>query len=106
MSEKERLVKFELLGQQYAFYSSATEEDMRTILALVRRLVESGAADTTATLPVGKVAVMSCLNIASRYVKLKQEFEEYRRECEERMGCLSEEIRMGLVDESSESGRV
>jgi cell division protein ZapA (FtsZ GTPase activity inhibitor) len=42
---------------------------------------------------------MACLNIASRYVKLQQEFDEYRWDCEQRIIRLSEEIRAKLLAE-------
>jgi len=97
MSDKERLVKFELLGQEYKFYTAASEDELKAILSLVRQLVEAGSAQITGTLPVGRVAVMACLNIASQYVKLKQEFDDYRWDSEQRMVRLSEEIRAKLL---------
>jgi cell division protein ZapA len=97
MSETERLVKFELLGQEYKFYTASSEEELRSILSLVRQLVETGSPQTTGTLPVGKVAILACLNIASRYVKLTQEFEVYKRDSEERIVRLNEEIRASLL---------
>jgi cell division protein ZapA len=45
------------------------------------------------------VAVLACLNIASRYVKLTQEFEGYKRDSEERIVRLNEEIRARLLSE-------
>ena len=97
MSDTERLVKFELLGQEYKYYTAASEEELKSILSLVRQLVEKGSTQTTGTLPVGRVAVMACLNIASQYVKLKQEFDDYRWDSEQRMVRLSEEIRAKLL---------
>lgn len=99
MSDKERLVKFELLGREYKFYTASSEDELRTIFSLVRELVETDAPQNTGTLPVGKVAMMACLNIASRYVKLSQEFEGYKRDSEERLVRISEEIRMRLLSE-------
>lgn len=100
MSETERLVRFELLGQEYKFYTASSEEEFRSILSLVRQLVETGSPQqTTGTLPVGKVAILACLNIASRYVKLAQEFEAYKRDSEERIVRLNEEIRARLLAE-------
>lgn len=95
----ERLVEFELLGQEYKFYTAASEEEMKSILSLVRQLIESGSAQGTGTLPMGRVAIMACLNIASQYVKLKQEFDDYRWDSEQRMVRLSEEIRAKLLTE-------
>jgi cell division protein ZapA (FtsZ GTPase activity inhibitor) len=99
MSNTERLVKFELLGQEYKFYTAASEEELKSILLLVRQLVENGSSQITGTLPVGRVAIMACLNIASQYVKLKQEFDDYRWDSEQRMVRLSEEIRAKLLIE-------
>jgi cell division protein ZapA len=97
MANSERLVKFELLGQEYKFYTAASEEELKSILSLVRQLVENSSAQVTGTLPVGRVAILACLNIASQYVKLKQEFDDYRWDSEQRMVRLSEEIRARLL---------
>lgn len=99
MSETERLVQFELLGQEFKFYTAASEEEMESILSLVRQLVESGSGGVTGTLPVGKIAIMACLNLASKHVKLQQEFDDYRRNSEDRLIGLSEEIRARLLSD-------
>jgi cell division protein ZapA len=96
MSESERLVRFELLGQEYQFYTAASEAEMENILSLVREQVEGHAGSRKGTLPAGRVAVMACLNMASKYVQLKQEFEKYRSDNETRAAQLSEEIRNSL----------
>lgn len=98
MSETERLVKFELLGQEHKFYTAASEEELRSIFSLVRQLIETDS-NSKGTLPVGKIAIMACLNIASRYVKLKHDFELYKRDSEERIIGLNEEIRSKLLSE-------
>ena len=99
MSETERLVKFELLGQEFQFYTASSEEELRLIFSLVRQLVETDLPQTTGTLRVGKVAILACLNIASRYVKLMHEFEGYKRDSEERIVRLNEEIRSKLLSD-------
>lgn len=99
MSETERLVKFELLGQEYKFYTAASEDEMRAILSLVRELIETSSPKVTGTLPVGKVAILACFNIASRYVKLKDELEGYKKDSDERIVRLNEEIRSKLLSE-------
>ncbi|KJR97120.1 MAG: hypothetical protein VR65_24455 [Desulfobulbaceae bacterium BRH_c16a] len=99
MSENERMVKFELLGQEYKFYTAASEEEMQSILSLVRQLVETGPTQATGTIPVGRVAILACLNIASRYVKLEQEFTLYKRDSEQRIVKLNEDIRARLLAE-------
>lgn len=99
MTEPERLVKFEILGQQYRFYTAASEEEMQAILTLVRQLVETDSTRTTGTLPIGKIAVMACLNIASRYVKLEREYEDYRRDSEKTISRINDVIRPNLISD-------
>lgn len=99
MVEQERLVTFELLGQEYKFYSAASEEEMKSILSLVRQLVETDSSQQVGTLPVSKIAILACLNIASRFVKLEQEFTEYKLDSENRFARLNDEIRAKLISE-------
>jgi cell division protein ZapA len=99
MAENERMVAFELLGQEYKFYTAASEEEMKSILTLVRQLIEDGSAQATGALPVGRVAILACLNIASRYVKLEQEYADFRRDSELRIVRLNEDIRARLLVE-------
>ncbi len=99
MSDKERLVRFELLGQEHSFYTAAPEEEIESIYSLVSGLVESSSPHSSATLPVSKVAILACLNIASRYVKLKREFDEYKANSGTRIVRLNEEISAKLSGE-------
>lgn len=99
MAENERMVTFELLGQEYKFYTAASEEEMKSILTLVRQLIEDGSAQSTGALPVSRLAILTCLNIASRYVKLQQEYADYIRDSELRIVRLNEDIRARLLVE-------
>ncbi len=92
MLDSERLVRFNLLGQDFAFYTGASDEEMEAILDLVRQQVEENSHESGKTIPVAKVAVMACLNLASRYVRLKQDFDDYRLGSEARLGILCEKI--------------
>ena len=40
MAEQERLVRLTLLGQDYTFYTGASEEEMEKILDLVKKMFE------------------------------------------------------------------
>lgn len=97
MAESERLVRFELLGQEYQFYTAASEEEMERILALVREQVEGHVDSRRGTLAASKVAVMACLNMAMKYVQLQHEFDRYKADSENRAAQLSEEIRSNLL---------
>ncbi|MGA7276629.1 MAG: cell division protein ZapA [Desulfocapsaceae bacterium] len=82
MAESERLVEFTLLGQKFAFYTAASEEEMDAILALVRDQIDSIGGKPGGTIQVGKVAVMACLNLASSYIKLQNEHDQYQAQLE------------------------
>jgi cell division protein ZapA (FtsZ GTPase activity inhibitor) len=99
MSETERLIRFHLLGQDFAFYTGASEEEMDAILTMVKQQIEENGGRGGGTIPVSKVAVMACLNIASRYLRLKNEHEAYRRGTEEQVRRLNEKLRAVLAAE-------
>ena len=100
MSESERLVKFTLLGQNFAFYTGASEEEMENILSMVREQLESiGGGKPGGTIPVSKIAMMACLNLASNYIKLKQEHSQYKKETASKLEELSDRLDLVLVDE-------
>ncbi len=103
MSETERLIRFHLLGQDFAFYTGASEEEMDAILALVKKQVEENGGRGGGTIPVSKVAVMACLNLASRYLRLKNEHESYRRTAEEKVRILNQKV-AAVLTADQESG--
>jgi cell division protein ZapA (FtsZ GTPase activity inhibitor) len=100
MSEQERLVRFTLLGQDYSFYTGASEEEMEKILDLVKRMVEDNGSAISGTLPTGKIAVMACLNLASRFMKLSQDFESYKEETDKKILKINEKIESALREDT------
>ena len=79
---------------------------MSKILDLVRQLTEESVGGAkSGTIPVSKTAIMACLNIASRYIKLQQDFEEYRKENDARATDLIKKIDATLPMKK-EGGRV
>lgn len=88
----ERLVKFEVLGQEYPLFTDAPEEDVQEILQLVKSQLEDIKHSASHVLPPNKLAILTSLNMASEYVKLKREFTEYRLKVEESLGLLSERM--------------
>ncbi len=92
-AKEERLVEVELMGQTFSFYTAANDEELETTLALVRDLVDANPMQKKGTITMGKMAVLACLNIASRHIKLQQDFESYRRDSEQRLRELSNDIR-------------
>ncbi len=92
MSDLERLVRFTLLGREYKFYTGTSKKEMDEILRLVRELIEENSLGDHGTIPVSKIAVMACLNMASKYVKLKQDFDKYKNDSEDRINTINKKI--------------
>lgn len=101
----ERLVRFQLLGQEYSFFTGAPESEVAAILDLVKELVEENMSGPTGTIPVGKVAILVSLNIASRYIELKSMFDRYKADTEQRIVSLTRQIDSGLSPEKGEGAR-
>lgn len=89
----ERLVKFEVLGQEYPLYTDAPEEDVSEILKLVKtQLEEVSRGGGARGLPANKAAILTSLNVAGQYVRLKREFGEYRQQVEDYLGHLAQRL--------------
>jgi len=95
----ERLVKLEVLGQEYPLYTDADEEDIEEILHLVKMQIENNSKSSKKALPANKVAVLTSLNMAGKYVRLKRDFEQYKQETAELVARLTSVIEKSLADE-------
>ena len=87
----DRLVKFEVLGQEYPLYTDAPEEDVQEILGLVKEQLEG--VEQSTSLPVNKLAILASLNLAGKYVRLKRDFESYKIEVEQTIGRMQDNVR-------------
>lgn len=74
----ERLVKFDVLGQEYPLYTDAPEEDVKEILNLVKSQLEA-YSQVSSTLPPNKIAILASLNMAGKYIKLKRDLEQLKK---------------------------
>ena len=88
----DRLVRFRLLGQEFPLYTDASEEDVQEILTLVESQLEEHKKESAHMLPPNKLAILSSLNMAGKYVRLKREFEDYRKQVEELSTRLQQKI--------------
>jgi len=95
----ERLVKFEVLGQEYPLYTDAPEEDIEEILHLVKMQIENNSKPSRSILPANKVAVLTSLNMAGKYVRLKRDFEQYKQQMGELVERLTSVIENSLPHE-------
>jgi cell division protein ZapA len=97
----ERLVKFEVLGQEYPLYTDAPEEDIEEILHLVKMQIENNSKSSKSMLPANKVAVLTSLNMAGKYIRLKRDFEQYRQQMSELVERLTSVIENSLSPDSA-----
>ncbi len=74
-----RSVKFEVFGQEYTLYTEAPEEDVQEILQLVRTHLQETCRATN-VLPSSKSVILASLNMAGKYVKLRRDFEAFRKD--------------------------
>lgn len=75
----ERLVTFSLFGQDFTFYSDASSEDVEKIVSLVRDEYEKDNDQERSTIPSTRMIVLGSLRIASRYVELEKEYNQFRK---------------------------
>lgn len=87
----ERLVKLEVLGQEYPFYTNAPPDEVEEILALVKSQLES-INHPSSSMPSHKLAILTSLNMAGMYVTLKRDYEAYRRDMDEEIVRLAKKI--------------
>ncbi len=86
----ERLVKFEIFGQEYPLHTDAPEDDVREILDLVKSQMELHAKSSK-ILPV-KIAVLVSLNMAAKYVRLKRDHERLQQHEDKKINDLVSQI--------------
>ncbi len=88
----ERLVRFKLLGHNFSFYTDASEDDVKKIISLVKEEVEDNNPQNRSTVPSSKTLILACLQIASRYIELKRDFDGYRNQQDERIDNLISKV--------------
>jgi cell division protein ZapA (FtsZ GTPase activity inhibitor) len=101
----ERIVKLEVLGQEYPLYTDAPEEDVEEILHLVKSQIEDHSKASKSILPSNKIAVLASLNMAGKYVRLKRDFEKYRLAADERVQRLTRMIAASLANGETPEGQ-
>jgi cell division protein ZapA len=89
---QERLVRFTLFGQEFTFYSDATEEEVDAVIALLRTELEGDRAFSRSSVPSSKMLVLGCLRIAAKFIHMQREHERYCQLSEITMAKLIEKI--------------
>lgn len=96
----ERRVQFYLKGQEFSFYTDASEEEVEQVINIVRsELGEQGQGRSTPLLST-KMLVLCCLKIAARYVELEKEYNRFRNRQDESIDKLISKVSSGMDKES------
>ena len=69
---QDRLVRFTLFGQEFTFYSDASEDEVGAVIALLKQELEEGGAASRSSVPSSKMLVLGCLRIAAKYVQCQR----------------------------------
>jgi len=93
---EERLVRFTLFGQEFTFFSDATEEEVDAVIALLREELEGGQSYNRSTVPSSKMLVLGCLRITAKYIHLQREYAQYRQAQNEVVSALIEKILLAV----------
>jgi cell division protein ZapA len=93
---QDRLVRFHLFGQEFTFYSDAPEEEVESVITLLRHELENNEKVSRSSVPSSKMLVLGCLRIAAKYVQLNREYSEFRQAQERSVGHLIDKISSGM----------
>ncbi len=87
---KDRLVQFELFGQEFAFYSDAPEDEVEKAVNLLREELEGDSRYGRSHLPSSKMLVLGCLRLAAKYVQMEREHAAF---CQQQTHSITNLIR-------------
>jgi len=85
---QDRLVRFQLFGQEYTFYSDAPEEEVDSVIAILRQELEANEKVSRSSVPSSKMLILGCLRMAAKYTQLNREYREFRQEQERSVAQL------------------
>ena len=94
---EERLVSFNLFGQEFSFYSDAPEDEVQGAIAMLRDELEGTDLAARSTVPSSTMLVLGCLQLAAGYVKLDKEFSSFRTEQELSIDKLINRVSSGMA---------
>jgi cell division protein ZapA (FtsZ GTPase activity inhibitor) len=89
MAETERLITFHLFGQEFSFYTAASDEETDAILTLVRKQCKEHGTHGGSTVAQSKMTMMACLNLAAQYLALQRDYTQHREETGRRLARMN-----------------
>ncbi len=96
----ERLVRLQLLNQEFSFQTSLSDEDLTEITAMVRQEIDHLGGPRGQVMPTGKTLVLVCLQMAASLVTLRREYAEYRCGQESRIDDIINRVHQNMGKET------
>ena len=93
---QDSLVRFHLFGQEFTFYSDASEDEVEAIIDLLRQELEGGETVSRSAVPSSKILVLGCLRMTARYVQLQREYQDYRQAQQRTLANLADKVGIAL----------
>ncbi len=92
----DRLIRFQLFGQEFTFSSDAPEEEVESIIVLLRQELGADEKLSRSAVPSSKMLVLGCLRMAAKLVQLQGEYQEYRQSQQRLIEHLISKVTDGL----------
>ena len=92
----DRLIRFQLFGQEFTFFSDAPEGEVEAIIALLRQELDADEKLNKSAVPSSKMLVLGCLRMAAKLVQLQGEYQEYRQSQQRLIEHLISKVTDGL----------
>ena len=89
---EDRLVSFNLFGQEFSFYSDAPEDEVQGAIAMLRDELEGTDLAARSTIPSSTMLVLGCLRLAGSYVRLNKEYSSFRTQQEQSVAKLIDKV--------------
>ena len=93
---EERLVSFNLFGQEFSFYSDAPEDEVEGAISILRDELEGTELAAKSTVPSSTMLVLGCLRLAARYVNLENEYSAFRTTQEQSVYRMIDKVSSGI----------
>ena len=93
-------MQFDLFGQEFSFYTDASEEEVEQVISIVRSELDELNEGRSKTLLSTKMLVLCCLKIAARYVDLDKEYDRFRNRQDESIDKLISKVSSGIDREN------
>ena len=89
---EERLIRFQLFGQEFSFYSAAPENEVEQVISLLQQEFAGESAAERGSVVSTKRIVFGCLQIAATLVQERGKSQSEKLELEHIISALVEKV--------------